>query len=327
MGDEALATEVSVRDCLGQRLLLATEVSAGDYLGQRLLLAIEVRRAQEIASVKVAAYQAPLSACAAAPAVAMIRVQVERCEAEGVEILCCPEGALGGLADHVRPPARIAIDAEGGQLAEMLAPLASATVATIVGFTEIDRLGRLYNAAAVFHRGQVIGVYRKLFPAINHSVYQPGHEMPVFTVGDLTFGILICLDSNYFEPAMILAARGAAALFVPTNNGLPANKAGAELVAHVRNADIARAIENGVSVVRADVAGRTLDLVSHGSSEIVDRDGMVLAAAARLTTDLIIADIKTAADDRRRRWNAGRNPAVAAEYVHLVTAGRADGAT
>jgi len=32
-------------------------------------------------------------------AVALIKTQIEICEAEGVEILCCPEAILGGLAD------------------------------------------------------------------------------------------------------------------------------------------------------------------------------------------------------------------------------------
>src|SRR4030095_8351546 len=99
------------------------------------------------------------------------------------------------------------IDVEGGQLNKVLAPLTSETVTTILGFTEIDRLGRLYNSAAVFHQGSVLGLYRKLYPAINRSVYQAGNKLPVFKVGELTFGIIICNDSNYLEPAAVLAAR------------------------------------------------------------------------------------------------------------------------
>lgn len=224
----------------------------------------------------------------------LIRAQVEWCESNGVEILCCPEGVLGGLADYASSPTNFAIDVEGGQLQALLAPLASEKVATILGFTEIDRSGRLYNAAAVFHQGSVVGIYRKLYPAINKSVYAAGDKLPVFTVGDLTFGILICNDSNYYEPARIMAAQGAAALFVPTNNGLPPAKAGPELVAEARNVDIARAIENSVFVIRADVAGRTDSLVSYGSSGIVDPEGMALQSARPLDADLIVAEIKTA---------------------------------
>jgi predicted amidohydrolase len=272
--------------------------------------------------LKVAAYQAPLSACDSTEMLTLIREQVAWCESAGVEILCCPEGVLGGLADYSTRPTDIAINVEDGQLNRVLAPLASATVTTILGFTEIDQRGRLYNSAAVFHKGTVIGLYRKLYPAINRSVYEAGDKMPVFTVGELTFGIIICLDSNYYEPARIMAARGAAALFVPTNNGLPPVKAGPELVTHARNVDIARAIENSVSVIRADVAGQTEELVSYGSSEIVDPDGTVLGSAAQLKAGLIIADIKPGPRQQRRGWNVSRNTAVMDEYIRLVTEAR-----
>ncbi len=268
--------------------------------------------------MKVAAYQAPLPATLSVEILGLIREQVDCCESKGVEILCCPEGVLGGLADYASRPTDIAIDVEGGQLHTLLAPLASDRVTTILGFTEMGRGGRLYNSAAVFHKGAVVGIYRKLYPAINHSIYEAGDKMPVFTVGDLTFGIIICLDSNYYEPARIMAAQGAAALFVPTNNGLPLTKAGPELIAQARNVDIARAIENSVSVIRADVAGRTESLMSYGSSGIVDPDGLVLQNARQLDPDLVIADIETAPRKHRRGWDASGNRAVMDEYVRLV---------
>ena len=269
--------------------------------------------------MKVAAYQAPLLVSASTEiTIRLLRERVEWCESEGVEILCCPEGVLGGLADYTPSPTAIALDAQGGQLETVLAPLASDRVTTIVGFTEVDQRGRLYNSAAVLHRGLVVGLYRKLYPAIHKSFYEPGDRMPVFTVGDLTFGILICLDSTYYEPARIMAAQGAAVLFVPTNNGMPPAKGGAELVAEARNRDIARAIENNVSVVRADVAGRAGDLVSYGTSGIVDRNGTVLGAARQLESDVVVADIKTAPLEPRPAWDPARNPAVADEYTRLV---------
>ncbi|HEX3127067.1 MAG TPA: carbon-nitrogen hydrolase family protein [Thermoanaerobaculia bacterium] len=241
--------------------------------------------------MKVAAYQAPLRATSSIEVIDLIREQVNRCESEGVEILCCPEGVLGGLADYARQPTDIAIDAGAGQLQARLAPLASDKVATILGFTEITQDGRFYNSAAIFQRGSVVGIYRKLYPAINKSVYEAGDKMPVFTVGSLTFGVMICNDSNYSEPARIMSAQGAAALFVPTNNGLPLTRARPELVAEARNCDIARAVENSVWVIRADVAGRTGSLVSYGASGIVSPDGMVLQSARQLGPDLVVADI------------------------------------
>lgn len=222
-------------------------------------------------------------------AIELIRKRVDWCEAEGVEILCCPEAVLGGLVDYAACPADIALDVESGQLSAALTPLASDRVTTILGFTEISGEGQLYNSAAVFHKGAVAGIYRKLYPAIRKSIYQAGDRIPVFRIGGLTFGIVICNDSNYREPASIMASQGATALFVPTNNGLPLEKA--DVVVDARNADIARATENGVWVIRADVAGRAADRVSYGSSGIVGPDGTVLQSARRLTEDLVVADL------------------------------------
>src|SRR5713101_6159400 len=100
-------------------------------------------------------------------------------------------------------------------------------------------------------------------------------------------------DSNYFEPARVMAAHGATALFVPTHNGLPPTRAHTELVAQARNVDIARAVENSMWVIRADVAGRTEELVSYGSSGIVNPDGMVVRSTRQLSDDLIVGEIDT----------------------------------
>ena len=197
---------------------------------------------------------------------------------------------MGGLADYVSLPADIAV--EVGRLQVALEPLTSDRVTTILGFTEADH-GALYNSAAVFHKGSVIGIYRKLHPAINRSVYTAGDSTPVFTIGGLTLGIVICRDSAFSEPARAMASQGATVLFVPSNNGLPPEKGGAELVAEARNADIALATDNNIFVVRADVAGRYKELVSHGSSGIVSPTGEVLRAARQLVPDLIVADIET----------------------------------
>lgn len=245
-------------------------------------------RARET-TVRVAAYQAPLLAAGSRASLPLIRAKVAWCESEGVAILCCPEAIVGGLADHAADPAPFAIGRR--RLDVLLSPLASDSVTTIVGFTELAPDGRLYNAAAVYHQGMVIGVYRKLHPALRRSIYAAGDTTPVFDVPGLTFGIVICNDSNHAEPARRMAAKGASALFVPTNNGLPPEKSSQKIVALARDADIARAVENRVWVIRADVAGRSDTLESFGSSEIVDRAGTVVQAARPSREDLIVAEI------------------------------------
>jgi predicted amidohydrolase len=237
--------------------------------------------------MKIAAYQAPLLPGGCMDAVALIRDRVRWCETEGVEILCCPEAVLGGLADDAQCPADIAIGVDSGQLQALLAPLAS-PVTTIVGFTEAAA-GKLYNAAAVLHDGRVAGIYRKRHPAIRRSVYSAGDQSPLFTVGSLSFGIMICNDSNYPALASDLSARGAPVIFLPSNNSLPAERA--DVVAQTRAVDIALARDNGVMIVRADVAGRSADRLAFGSSAIIDARGTVLRGGAALREDILVADV------------------------------------
>jgi 5-aminopentanamidase len=120
--------------------------------------------------MKVAAYQAPLLCAGSPAAIELIREQVRRCESEGVSILCCPEGILGGLADYSDNPSEFAIRTDNGQLDKVLMALASDTVTSIVGFTELADDNQLYNAAAVFHRCRASGLYRKLHPAIRREL-------------------------------------------------------------------------------------------------------------------------------------------------------------
>lgn len=156
--------------------------------------------------MKIAAYQAPLLNGGSMDALPLIRRRVEQCEAEGVAFLCCPEAILGGLADYSDDPTRFAVAAD--QIASVLTSLATDTVTTIVGFTELGDNGTLFNSAAVWHRGTVAGMYRKRHPAIRRSVYTAGTDTPVFRVDGLTFGVLLCNDSNFSDAASRMAEQG-----------------------------------------------------------------------------------------------------------------------
>ena len=241
--------------------------------------------------MRVAAYQSPLLAQNCLDVIELIRRRVRECEANGISVLCCAEAILGGLADFNDKPNRLAIRTDDGQLASLLIPLTSETVTSILGFTELGGDGVLYNAAAVFQRGCVVGVYRKIHPAIRRSLYVAGHETLVFRAGELTFGIAICNDSNYPDLAGRMRAQGATALFIPTNNTLPKERASLALNAAARSTDIALATENRMWVIRADVAGGNSTLACFGCSEIVSPQGKLVQEARLHEPDLLVADI------------------------------------
>jgi predicted amidohydrolase len=241
--------------------------------------------------MKVAAYQMPVDACYDGGAVASLQTCVRACEAAGVSILCCPEGALGGLADYVADPATIALALRVGALASTLAPLASASVTLVVGFTETDDTGRWYNSAAVYSCGEVRGIYRKHRTAIRRSSYTPGSTAAVFKVKDRTIGVLICGDST--DPALptTLVAHGAEALFIPTNNAMPADRGGLDLVTAARTADLEHARRLGVPIIRADVVGDWRGLISHGASAITEPNGDQVCATPDRMNELLVVDL------------------------------------
>jgi 5-aminopentanamidase len=155
--------------------------------------------------MKIAVYQSPVSATIDRDrAIERIGEQMEWCDSNDVYLLCCPEAMLGGLADYARNPSGLALNITDGELNQVISRLRSYSAACVFGFTERGRTGELYNAAAVVKGGSLLGVYRKLHPAINSSVYAAGDQAPVFRIGHLCFGIMICRDSNYPELARSL---------------------------------------------------------------------------------------------------------------------------
>jgi hypothetical protein len=82
---------------------------------------------------------------------------------------------------------------------------------------------------------------------------------------------------------------------------------------------VARAVENFVPLVAADVAGWQGDRVCHGTTAIVDAQGTVVAAARSLEEDFIVADVAldglSGGMDGRLLGDA--NPAVIRQFLAL----------
>ncbi len=270
--------------------------------------------------MRVAAYQAPYLTFGSFEAVGLIVKQVASCERQAVEVLCCPEAVLGGLAHESdgQSPEDVAIGVDNGEVHEVLRPLMDTAMTVIVGFTERDTGGDIFNSAAVVTSGELVGVYRKVFPGYR-TVVQAGVELPVFHHGLLGYGVMICNDIWYPEPARVLAARGAAVVFVPTNSGHLGSPAAADgLRARGENLPVARAVENSTTVVVADIAGRQGERFALGSTRIVGPDGTVLAAAPPDRECLLIADVQVDPGPRGPRgWDGYTNPAVTRAFLRL----------
>jgi len=122
----------------------------------------------------------------------------------------------------------------------------------------------------------------------------------VWEIDDVKFGVLICADGGYIEPARILAMKGARIIFAPHFNCIGDRG----LISHfmkVRADHTARAIENSVYFVRGNnvvldpaKSGITRNPgVGYGDSYIMDPGGEILVRSRRHVEDFIFADVDT----------------------------------
>ncbi len=212
-----------------------------------------------------------------------------RAAAQDVDLVAFSELAITGY-----PPEdqllRSAFIEDARRSLETLAAEAKGLPPLIVGCVEFDQ--HLYNAAAVIHEGRVVATYRKQrLP--NYGVFdeeryfQPGAETLVITVAGVPVGISICEDAWYpGGPVTDIAIAGAAV--VVNINGSPfyAGKA------RDRERMLAtRAADNTIALVYVNQVGGQDELVFDGNSIVVDASGEIIARAASMEEDLLVADI------------------------------------
>lgn len=235
---------------------------------------------------------------------------LRRADEERIEILCFPECFLTGYPNDAEVARLGAFAMDSPQMMLLLDRTSRFEAAFIVGFNE-SRGKDLYNTAVVVHKGHLLGRYSKCSAYM--KFHKQGREFPVFQHNGLTFGVVICSDGGYIEPARLLALQGAQVIFSPHFNYIRKEK----LLQHfmrVRADHTARAVENGVYFVRGNNVSLGLeesmpDLegVGYGDSYIIDPDGEILVRSRRHEEDLIFADIKPHTDrnwQRRSLWSA-----------------------
>ena len=254
---------------------------------------------------------------------------LERADRERVDVVCFPECMLTGYPDAADRARRCAFAADGPNMMTLLDRTSRFQATFIVGFNEL-RGADLYNTAAVVHRGHLLGLYSKC------TAYMPFHKQgrafPVFERDGVPFGVVICSDGGYIEPARILAAKGAKVIFAPHYNYI--GKDG--LLGHfhtVRADHTARAVENRVYFVRgnnvvlpgADTGITAYEGVGYGDSYVMDPNGELLVRSRRHVEDFILADIDPAlAADRA--WGVGRSLWSQREFGKLLADAAAEAA-
>jgi predicted amidohydrolase len=214
-----------------------------------------------------------------------------------VDLLLFPECFLQGYlvdSEHLR---RYALDLESAAFASILRRLEP--MVPTLAFGLIERRGdRYHNTAVVVARGALVGVYRKTRLLPGESAFERGDAYPVFEARGVRFGINICYDTQYAEPAARVAAQGARLLLVPAQNMMRRSRANDWKERH-HAVRAERARETGLWLVSADVTGERDDCrIAYGPTSVMNPQGEIVAQVPLMTIGMVTADITFHPDTR-----------------------------
>lgn len=237
--------------------------------------------------IRVAAYQAaPHSTFQARKE--QITAALEKADKQDIDFLCFPEGFLTGYYSKKEDATQNSLNIQDALFQDWLSEIARFRVTAILGFNEREG-DRLYDSAAIVEQGQLLGTQRKHY--LYHDYFTPSCHFKTFQSKGVIFGIVICLDSNYFEPARILALQGATILFTPMCNKVSPEHPFATRPPYYSHF-VARAHENRCWLVGADwVWENDGNLVCPGHSIIYDSDGNQITRSHEGKEQFVIADV------------------------------------
>lgn len=198
-----------------------------------------------------------------APLLGNVGGNIQQLEAllQGVQadVIVLPELASSGYAFADKAEAiKAAEPLAGSSFISFLTHTAHKKGCSIVsGFNELDG-SSLYNTAVLVTASGLVGKYRKIHLFWNEvDLFEPGDVgLPVFDIGSLRLGILICFDWMFPEVWRILALKGADLIAHPSNLVLP----------YCQQAVAVHALCNRVYVATANRIGTERNLTFTGGS-------------------------------------------------------------
>ena len=178
------------------------------------------------------------------------------------------------------------------------------------GLPELRRDNAVYNTYVLVSGQRLLGKYSKshCVPGAEFAYFKQGNALPVFDLGKLRAGVLICYDNHFPEAHRILAINGAHAIIMPhvtVGRGwwhdLPVDQAQQQARNWLLTWLRARAFDNSVFAVFVNQAGRGEE-GSLGCSMILDPDGDILARCESTDDEVAVAELsaKKYYDVRRR---------------------------
>ena len=207
----------------------------------------------------------------------------------GADMIAFPELAITGYPpeDLLLKPKFIddnvdALRKAAGSVGDMIA---------VIGF--VNKVGSdIFNAAAVIHKGKIVGIYNKMllpnYGVFDEKRYFKAGTIPsVFRAGNLAFGVNICEDIWHEDgPTKAQVAMGASIILNINSSPYYAGKMKKREEVVKREAKA-----NEVTIAYVNMVGGQDELVFDGDSMIADPTGKVICRGQAFKEDLLIADI------------------------------------
>lgn len=213
---------------------------------------------------------------------------MQRAREAGADIVAFPELTLPGYgADDLllRP------DFIEANLQALYAVASEAReISAVIGF--VDRVTDLYNAAAIVHDGDIVGVHHKRCLS-NHGVFDEsryfgvGRSAELYRVGESWIGLAIGEDTRPAGDPLAYSAMTGADILIH----LSASPFSRGTWRRRQAALSTRATDYNAVIASVNLVGGQDELVYDGKSLVVDVSGDVLAEAPSFEEDLLLCDV------------------------------------
>jgi predicted amidohydrolase len=246
--------------------------------------------------IRIGSYQGPIVDNDFDQNLMKLRQVIDQTKDMRLDFLCFPETFLSGYSQQaVRESS---VDVEDPRLTGFIQRSAAYDTVFLVGMSE--RQGdKIYNTQMVIHRGSLLGKYHKtMLTEEDKLVFASDLDLPVFEAKGIKFGVVICADTSYVEPALYLRWRGARLLFTPHYNDIPPDGIDTpngkvtfwEHRTMVLNNQAALATLLKMVVVRSNVVIAREGHLGAGDANIWDMNGVVVASGTPFTECVVTAE-------------------------------------
>ncbi|HEU4480886.1 MAG TPA: NAD+ synthase [Actinomycetota bacterium] len=213
---------------------------------------------------------------------------IDRADAEGAQILALPELAITGY-----PPEDLLLKGSfvrANQEALKEVAKRSGDLVVVTGF--VHSAQRLYNAAAICHRGEVLAVYKKhLLPNYGvfdeHRYFEPGRGHFLIETADGVIGVCVCEDA-WSDKGPLVSQGDAGAQLVININASPYHK---DKLVQREQMLCERARRAKTSIVYVNMVGGQDELVFDGGSLVIDPSGEPIARSPQFEEHLSVVDV------------------------------------